>query len=299
MRRWILFVFVAAAVLAACTPASPPPGSVPSGIPSGRFSTLVYTDADLTVLRDLEYGTAVDVFGTPVSLQLDLYVPPAGGPAYRPLVVLAHGGGFFTGDRDAMETTARGYARRGYVAAAIGYRLDPDSDATPERYLAAATNGIDDGMEAVRWLRDNAPEYAIDASRIAVMGTSAGGAIALGIAVAGDPTPTGPLAGVSKEVAAAVSTGATLSPGLGSGFLTFEASDAPTLMFHYDVDTTTRFTADYSRLTCDLQVAAGSSCRFVQQPGAGHTTSISAGGIHWGTEIGPFLWDRLDLRSIT
>jgi acetyl esterase/lipase len=198
-----------------------------------------------------------------------------------------------------METTARGYARRGYVAAAIGYRLDPDSDATPERYLTAATNGIDDGMEAVRWLRDNAPDYAIDTSRIAVMGTSAGGAIALGIAVASDPTPTGPLAGASKEVAAAVSTGATLSPGLGSGFLTFEASDAPTLMFHYDVDTVTDFTADYSRITCDLQVASGSSCRFVRQPGAGHTTTISAGGANWGNEIGPFLWDRLDLRSIT
>jgi dienelactone hydrolase len=293
----LLAIPIIAVALAACAPAPTPVGSYPAIPTAGRFSTPVYAQTDVSVVHDVVYGTAVDVNGATVQLGLDLYVPPATGGA-RPAVVLVHGGGFTSGTRQNMASTAMSYAVRGFVAATISYRLDPDAQDSVERYLAAATAAVDDGMESVRWIRSNADAFQIDEARIAVVGSSAGGAVALGVALADDPTPTGPLAQVSPTAAAAVSTGATLTPGISTGFVTFQATDAPTLMFHYDVDTVTQFSASYSRITCDEAVRAGARCRFVQLAGSGHTVSVSPAGSYWTSEIGPFLWSELRLDAL-
>jgi acetyl esterase/lipase len=296
-------VLVGCAGLVACVqqpPTTPPAKTDPTMPTTGRFLTPLYSDAQLTPLLGQVYGTAVHASGQTVDLALDLYLPPTGGgaPASRPAVVLVHGGGFTSGSRADMAGTARSYARRGYVAATISYRLDPDAHDSTERYLATARNAIDDGMESVRWLRSQATALGIDTTRIAVLGSSAGGAVALGIGLAHDPTPGGPLAAWSPMVAAVASTGATLTPGIDTGLVTFEATDAPSLMFHYAVDTVTGFPAAYSKITCDQQVAAGSSCRFVQQAGNGHTVSLSADGGYFAPELAPFLWSKLALGSI-
>jgi acetyl esterase/lipase len=286
---------VLAIAATACAPTTPPPtGSMPA---TGRFSSELYTNAQLTEVPGVIYGTAEDVNGNQVQLRMDLFLPPAGGPAARPAAVIVHGGGFSGGTREQMAGTARTYARRGFVAASISYRLDPQASASSQRYLSAAVDAVDDGMESVRWLRSNASTYGIDTSRISMIGSSAGGAVALGVAAADDPTPGGPLAAVSPTIAAAVSTGATLTPGIGS-FVSFEASDAPSLMFHYQVDTVTDYTAEYSKITCDGLVAAGAACRFVTQAGSGHTIPLAAGGAYWSPEIGPFLWEHLRLDAI-
>jgi dienelactone hydrolase len=265
---------------------------------SGRFVTSQYTDAQLTTVANQQYGTAENHAGVDVALKLDLYLPPAGGPANRPLVVLVHGGGFTSGDKANMASTAKGYARLGYVAASIGYRLDPGANAATDqaRWLNAALDAIDDGMEAVRWLRSKAATYGIDPTRIALVGSSAGGAIALGVGAANDPTPGGPLAAWSPKIRGAVSTGAHLTPGIDLGFTTIDATDAPALMFHYATDTVTGNTAAYARRTCTALVDAGSRCTFVEQAGSGHTVSLAASGSRWTTNIGPFLWDELDLE---
>lgn len=264
---------------------------------TGLYSSQQHTDADLTTVTGQIYGTATNVSGNTVQLGLDLYLPPAGGPATRPTVVLIHGGGFATGNRGQMATAARTYARRGFVAVSISYRLDPGASAAdPARFLAAALNGIDDGMESIRWLRANAATYRIDPTRIAMVGSSAGGAIALGVGAIDDPTPGGPLAAFSPKIAAAVSTGAHLTPGVELGVITFQATDAPGLMFHHVTDTVTGNSSAYARQTCDGLRDAGTACVFVEQPGSGHTTSINAGGTWWTSQIGPFLWNHLRLH---
>lgn len=260
---------------------------------TGMYSTIQYTQAQIQVTNGVEYGTAVDYQGTTVPLRLDVYRPPSTGP--RPLVVLIHGGGFHSGDRANMATAAIGYARRGYVVAAISYRLDPRVITNESLLLGAATNAIDDGMESVRWLRANASAYDIDSTRIAALGTSAGGVIALGLAAADDPTPGGPLAGVARTIDAAVSTGGHLTPGIEADAVTFEATDAPAMMFHYETDSTTGDTDEYAFETCAALRAGGTTCDFNVQAGSGHTTTISAGGTNWPTEIGPFLWHHLAL----
>lgn len=268
--------------------------------PSGRYSARVYKTSQLTTETDLVYGTAPGPGGSPVTLKLDLYRPPADTTQLRPVVVLIHGGGFTKGDKIDLDGTARDYAMRGFVAVSINYRLDPGvkpSDAP--RYLRAATNGIDDAMEAVRWVRRHAATYRIDPTRIAAVGSSAGGAIALGLAATDDPTPGGPLAAHSPKVRAAVSTGAHLTPGIEAGQVTFQATDAPALMYHFATDSTTGSTAAYARRTCDGFTAAGASCQFVAQPGSGHTVSISGNSPQWGADLGTFLWQKLDLFALT
>lgn len=103
------------------------------------------------------------------ALQLDLYLPatPQGGPV--PVVVFVHGGGWRAGERRNFAPMAIAMAQRGYAAATISYRLSPEA-----RYPAA----IHDAKAAVRWMRANAAQYGMDASRIAVSGGSAGGQIA-------------------------------------------------------------------------------------------------------------------------
>lgn len=296
--RWVALATTAAIALGACTPDVSSTGAPYATIPAnGRYSTIQFTEAQITTVADQEYGTAMNADRQLESLRLDLYLPPDTGLGPLPTVVLVHGGGFIDGSRRDMTSTAKGYARRGFVAVSIDYRLDPDAISSVDRWLLAATNAIDDGMEATRWLKANAGAFRIDTSRLAFVGSSAGGAIALGVGAAPDPTPGGPLAGFSPTVAAVVSTGATLSPGIETGMVSFQSSDAPALMFHHEIDTVTQFAADYSRRTCDLLVLAGSRCRWVQQAGRGHTVSLAAGGSYWSGEIGPFLWSELRLAS--
>lgn len=102
-------------------------------------------------------------------LQLDIYVPKdVAEPA--PTVVLLHGGGWACGSHEVFRPMAAAFAAQGYVAASVGYRLAP-------RYKFPAQ--IQDVKCAVRWLRANRQRYPIDSERIAVMGYSAGGHLAL------------------------------------------------------------------------------------------------------------------------
>jgi dienelactone hydrolase len=263
---------------------------------TGLYSSVQHQASELTTVENRVYGRAENAAGTMVDLKLDLFLPPAGGPTSRPTVVLIHGGSFSTGNKSSMAGTARSYAQRGYVAVSLGYRLDPNAAQTQERYLSAALDAIDDGMEAARWLRANASTYRIDPTRIAFIGSSAGGGVALGVAIHEDPTPGGPLGSVSPKIAAAVSTGAHLTPGIDLGFIDFEATDAPALMFHYETDTVTGVTSAYAGRTCTAISTAGSRCKLVVQPGSGHTTSLAAGGTWWSSEIGTFLWNELRLH---
>lgn len=263
----------------------------PSMPATGRYSTIVHPLWQITQVPDLEYRTALDHLGQTVSLQLDLFLPPAGDPAARPTLVLVHGGGFHSGSRENFFGTAREYARRGFVTAAISYRLQPND--TPEEQLVAASNAIDDSMEAVRWLKANAAAYDIDTTRIGVLGLSAGGAIALALANLTDPSPTGPLAAYSPTVTAAVSTGASLSVAL--PLIDWDDDDAPALMYHYEVDTSTGDSDGDAFETCVAMRDAGSTCDFVVQAGAGHTTQVGPQSVNWTDRIGPFLWTHLRL----
>ena len=194
------------------------------------------------------------------------------------------------------------WAMKGYNVVSISYRLDPRLAQNPwppgVSPLAQAAKAIDDGMESIRWLKANARSYDIDPTRIATVGYSAGGAVSLGIAVATDTSPGGPLAAYSPSVTAAVSTGAQLTPGIDAGVLSFKPTDAPVLMFHHETDASSG-TGEYAMRTCAAIRAGGSTCDFVLQPGEGHTTDLDPHPTRrwWTTELGPFIWTQLRLDT--
>jgi acetyl esterase/lipase len=99
------------------------------------------------------------------ALHLDLFVPDS-GPGLKPAVVIVHGGGWLKGDKTKFRALAIALAARGYVTAAIEYRLGGEA-----KFPAA----IHDCNAAVRWLRAHADEHGVDSRRIGAVGGSAGG----------------------------------------------------------------------------------------------------------------------------
>jgi pectinesterase len=116
------------------------------------------------------------------SIALDVY-RPRGATGPRPLVLCIHGGGWNKGDRRGLGGKARALADRGFVAASIDYRLSGE---------ACFPAALDDCRHAVAFLRANATRFGVDARRVGVFGSSAGGHLALLVACA----PS--LAGVSS-----------------------------------------------------------------------------------------------------
>lgn len=101
------------------------------------------------------------------ALHADLFWPAQRSPdAKSPAIVLVHGGGWVQGDRAKFHPLATKLAERGYVVAAIEYRLAGEA-----KFPAAAQ----DVVESVVWLRAHAADYQIDPEQIAAVGGSAGG----------------------------------------------------------------------------------------------------------------------------
>ncbi len=113
--------------------------------------------------------------GTP--LCMDIFIPRGAKPP-RPAVLWFHGGGWAGGDRSDWYELSRFIASFGYVSATADYRLSKDGACFPD--------AIHDAAAAVRFLRKNATQYQLDPDRIAAGGDSAGGHLALMIALAND-----------------------------------------------------------------------------------------------------------------
>jgi acetyl esterase/lipase len=110
-------------------------------------------------------------------LRADLYRGPGRGPS--PLVVVIHGGSWQRGDKGDAPHVSRALAGAGFVVADVQYRLAPR-----HRF----PDGVADVKCLVGRLRERAAGLAVDSSRIALLGRSAGGQVALVAAYSmGDP----------------------------------------------------------------------------------------------------------------
>ena len=125
------------------------------------------------------YGNVATEINGKRKLLADIFEPAKSSGTSNPCLVVVHGGGWKQGDKTKFRALAIELARRGYVTMAIEYRLSSES-----AFPASAF----DCLAAVRFLRANADQYAIDPDRIGAVGGSAGGHL-VGLMASGGGNP--------------------------------------------------------------------------------------------------------------
>lgn len=138
---------------------------------AARPSPLVYRDLVTGVYSPMvRIDTMTYAIRSGKNLGLDLYRPANPRGTTLPLVVMIHGGSWRGGSQRDLPDLNRYLAARGYAVAAVSYRFAP---ANPH---PAASKDV---HAAIQFLKSNASRLGIDATRIALIGRSAGGQLAL------------------------------------------------------------------------------------------------------------------------
>ncbi len=178
---------------------------------------------------------------TEMAMKLDLYRPVATVhlPEKLPAMIFAFGGGFKKGSKSIgyIRDLCEYYTRRGYVTAAISYRLfehspAPVANSIPSPpgltdYGLVVNAAVQDAAHSIRWLRENAADLKVDSDRIGIGGVSAGALIAL---YAGHAESD--LLGPKTNVAAVVCLLGV--PGMAPNLI--DADDPPTFFGHGATD---------------------------------------------------------------
>ncbi len=105
-----------------------------------------------------------------VSLALDVYRPTTPTGELAPALLVVHGGSWKAGTKSDFPHWSRYFAEQGFVVFDIEYRLEP----APNCRLA-----VFDVQTALAWVYTNASAYGASPERIALLGRSAGGHLAL------------------------------------------------------------------------------------------------------------------------
>ncbi len=249
-------------------------------------------------------------------IRLDVY-RPRGATTPRPAILLIHGGGWVGGDKAEQADMADHFARAGFVAFAVNYRLATD-DAS--RYPAP----VDDVQRAVRWVRAHAREYGVDPARVGAFGHSAGGHLAASLGTRETRDDSDPaLAGYSSRVSCVVDCCGPAdftteeSPPVGPSIADVvpslfgrtrpeapeayrdaspvthaDARSAPTLIVHGTADDIVPI--DQSRRLLRALREAGVEARLVELEGEGHGFESPANVRIWLAEMMAFF--RLHLK---
>jgi hypothetical protein len=199
-----------------------------------RYLTEVFTDAQITIQNDVQYGENLSIQNTilgalsspPVNvppsilpLIMDVYFPSSAAETLneRPLVVYAPTGNFLpagvngspTGNRkdSSAVNIAKQFAKRGYVCAVVDYRLGWNPFSTDQivrtgTILNAAYKGMQDTKAAVRFFRKDIATtnaYKIDGSRVILVGEGTGGYVMMAHAFLDKPWKIARLPGLGDD----------------------------------------------------------------------------------------------------
>lgn len=256
-----------------------------------RFRDEVFSE--VVVTDDVAYGGAVNRWtGLSETLLLDVYEPLGDTAAARPAVVVVHGGGFKGGSKSGWrpEAAASAFARRGYVAVSIDYRLAPDRQTVQQNLPVVVQDAYHDFKASVRWLRSQAGALRIDPERIACFGASAGavtvatGAYAGSVGQSGNP-------GFSSEVGCVMSvSGSSLS------LAEMEAGDAPIFLVHGQQDTVVPPQGSIAIHQRAQSVGVPSELHLL--PGINHSTAFVTFMQYRLDDAVAFCWEHLQLGAL-
>lgn len=234
-----------------------------------------------------------------------------------PAVIWIHGGGWTSGDKAGARerTVCETFAKNGYAAFSINYKLGPKPPAkpageTPDPAAAPWPQNLHDCKSALRYIRQEAARFGIDPSRIAVSGASSGAHLALITGVTGDRAElnqgglhTGQSSAVScilnfygvPEIAeprtrnflgaTPEETRANLRAASTSTYL--GPSTPPILVIHGTADPLVKI--DVSRDLVRRLEAAGIAHTFVEVPGARHAFDLQPEGMDLRPAVLEFL----------
>jgi acetyl esterase/lipase len=127
------------------------------------YAPHVAAAGEVTATRDLAYGPHE-------RHRIDLFRPMGAAQGSRlPILLFVHGGGFTAGDKSGAPrfyaNVGEYFARHGYLAATMNYRLAPEG---------AWPAGNEDVATAVDWLAAEAEAQGGDAASLHLLGQSAG-----------------------------------------------------------------------------------------------------------------------------
>lgn len=135
---------------------------------------------NISIESDIVFSQTKDYQNNDIDLKLDLYQPEADNVEKRPVVILVHGGGMYTGSKNSewepLVDVAQSLAMKGYVCVSIDYRLNPEWEETGA-FNETMKNASEDVASAVDWVRKNADTYNINPNYIALAGYSSGAEI--------------------------------------------------------------------------------------------------------------------------
>jgi acetyl esterase/lipase len=173
-----VFSLVCFFILPGCsqTDTSGPP-QPPKGYASNTTLKIAYATGTLELIEDhpevpenIKVSKDLVYKETPEkTLKLDVYhLDSLSSP--RPLLVFIHGGSWKKGNKDDYRRYLVDYAAKGYVTATVAYRLSQE---------AIFPAQLDDVVCGIKWLKQHAKDYFIDPDKVAVIGGSAGGHLAM------------------------------------------------------------------------------------------------------------------------
>lgn len=138
-----------------------------------RYIDDVFSDFTVSTVT---YGSNTTIFGTNQDLEMDIYEPVGDVHEQRPVILFAFGGSFIFGDKSTMNYYCEQFAKKGYVAATIDYRVG-FLGFGEEAVTGAVMRAVSDMKGAVRYFRQDAATnnvYKIHPDFILVGGYSAG-----------------------------------------------------------------------------------------------------------------------------
>lgn len=167
---------------------------------------------------DVDLGAEVEIYKSTNQRDLHLHIfrPDDGAPTSG-AILFFHGGGFRTTRVEQFERQARAAAAAGIVGMVVEYRVTDEGTNRDDAIL--------DGANALAVVRADAGRLGVDPNRLALAGSSAGGALA-----------------VEANAQTAADAIVLFNPAVGPDSASFIASE-PVIVFHSRADTIVPFSS--------------------------------------------------------